>query len=71
VSAAEREPGTSVYAVHEDTADPDALWFYEVYTDDDAFAAHRHSETFARARPAIHALLAAPPEINRLTVVSG
>jgi len=57
--------------VHEDIADPDALWFYEAYTDDDAFAAHRRSETFERARPAIHALLAAPPEINFLTVVTG
>ena len=69
VAAAEDEAGTVVYGVHEDNAEADVLWFYEEYTDDEAFATHRNSDTFARARPAIHALLAAPPEINLLTVV--
>ena len=35
----ENEPGTLTYVLHEDAKDEDLLWFYEVYTDEDAFKA--------------------------------
>lgn len=44
------EPGCVVYRVHRSTSDPDAFLFYEVYTDDAAFAAHRASPHLAQYR---------------------
>ena len=38
---ARKEPGTLLYAVHRSADDPHVFWTTEVYTDDDAFAAHR------------------------------
>ena len=40
VRGADAEPGTLVYAMNIDKADADVIWFYELYTDDAAFAAH-------------------------------
>ncbi|MBM36469.1 MAG: putative quinol monooxygenase [Actinomycetota bacterium] len=38
------EPGTEVYAAHKDQNDANVVWFYEMYTDNDALAAHGGSE---------------------------
>jgi quinol monooxygenase YgiN len=62
------EPGTLVYAVTHDPADPAARTFLEVYRDEAAFAAHEdqpHTRRFLERRAA-H--LAAPIAVERLTV---
>lgn len=38
------EEGTEVYSFHLDRADENAVWIFELYTDDDALAAHSASE---------------------------
>jgi len=62
------EPGTLVYAVTHDPADPAARTFLEVYRDEDAVRAHEdqpHTRRFLERRAA-H--LAAPIAVERLTV---
>lgn len=34
------EPGTEIYALHAGTDDPDALYFYELYSDTDSLTRH-------------------------------
>ena len=38
------EPGTEVYAAHKDQNDVNVVWFYEMYSDKDALAAHGGSD---------------------------
>ena len=38
------EPGTEVYAAHKDAGDENVVWFYEMYSDGDALAAHGGSD---------------------------
>lgn len=37
------EPGTELYRLEQDVADPSRLWLHEVYQDEAAFVAHGHS----------------------------
>lgn len=69
-AAAEREPGTLVYAVHSSERAPDTVWMYELYVDTAAFRVHATSEAMAAAMPAIEELLATPPEMVRCDVAS-
>jgi len=57
-AAAEREPGTLVYALNRSNDDPDLFWVCELYADDAAFAAHRDSDAMAAATPALGELIA-------------
>ncbi len=41
----ESEFGTLTYILHTDNGEEDVLWFYELYTDGDAMAAHSASDT--------------------------
>lgn len=64
----ELEPGTLVYAVAHDPANPSTRIFLEVYRDEDAFRAHEaqpHTRTFLQRRAA-H--LAAPIGVEWLSV---
>jgi quinol monooxygenase YgiN len=65
----ESEGGTEVYVLHEDLADADVLWVYELYTDGDAATAHGQSEVMGRAMTEWGDLLGAAPEINMATPV--
>ena len=67
--AVEQEAGTEVYAMHAAVEDPDVLWFYEVYTDAEAAAAHGGSDTMKSVGAQLQALLGAPPEIVMTTPV--
>ena len=64
------EPGTLVYAAAQDAADPDVFWFYELYGSPDAAAAHSSGTALADAGVAMRGLLAARPEVHRLTPVA-
>lgn len=54
------------YRVHRSTQDPDLFLFYEQYTDDAAFEAHRTSVHLAafRARREKEGLVAGPAEVQ-------
>ena len=43
-----REPGCLMYVAHQSTDDPSQLAFYEQYTDEAAFDAHRNAPYFAQ-----------------------
>jgi autoinducer 2-degrading protein len=53
-----KEPGTVLYVMNRAKDDPDVFWFSELYTDDDAFAAHGSSDAMAKAAPAFGSLIA-------------
>jgi autoinducer 2-degrading protein len=55
---ADDEPGTLVYAMNRSTKEPDVLFFYELYSDRDAFHAHARTETMAAAGPVLEELVA-------------
>ena len=54
----ENEPGTLMYVMNRSKDDPDVFWVSELYTDDDAFAAHSGSEAMAKAGPTLGPLIA-------------
>lgn len=68
---ADGEPGTLIYAVHTDDNDPNAVWFYELYKDDAALAAHGGGEALKAVGPKLKGVLAAPPELMKMTPVGG
>jgi len=71
LATAEAEPGTLTYILHEDTKDPEAVWFYELYTDDDALTAHGVSEGMKALGPAIAPFIAGRPELTYLKPIGG
>ena len=64
--AVEGEPGTEVYILHEDVGDANVVWFYEVYTDEAALAAHGGSDAMKELGPKLGGLLAGRPELSML-----
>jgi quinol monooxygenase YgiN len=54
----DQEPGTEVYALNRAKDDPNVFWFYELYTDDSALAAHGSSDAMAKAGPSFGPLIA-------------
>ena len=67
----DEEPGTLVYAAAQDSTDANVFWFYEFYDSADAATAHSTGEALAAAGKRMRGLLAAPPEVHRLTPVAG
>lgn len=63
------EPGTEVYAVHQDNSNPDLIWFYELYADMESLAAHGGSDAFKKLGGALGGLLSGAPELIMLTPV--
>ena len=53
-----KEPGTLLYLINRSKDDPDLFWFSELYTDEDAFAAHSGSDAMAKAVPTLGPLIA-------------
>jgi autoinducer 2-degrading protein len=51
------EPGCLRFDVLQDNADPDHFFFYEVYRDDAALAAHQQAPHYARWREAAAGVL--------------
>ena len=71
LDAAEAEAGTLRYIVHTDGGDPDVVWVYEQYTDNDALAVHGASETMKSAGPAIGEFAGGKVELHFLAPVGG
>ena len=71
LATAEQEPGTLRYILHEDAADADTLWFYEMYTDQDALTAHGTSDAFKALGAAMKPFMGGRPELNFLKPIGG
>lgn len=59
-AAANTEPGCLRFDVIQDAGDPNRLWVYEIYVDEDAFHAHQASEHYNKAIEAMGSLRADP-----------
>ena len=71
IDNANTEEGTRLYIVHTNDADPDAVFFYELYTDEAAMVAHGSSDAFKALGASLRDLAGGRPEITRLTPVMG
>jgi autoinducer 2-degrading protein len=67
--ASQEEGGVLGFDFLEDARDPNTFYYYEVYRDEDAFAAHRASDHFARWREAADTCLSAPLEATHAAMV--
>lgn len=67
IEASNEEAGLEIYSAHRDV--DNVYWFFELYTDDEAVAAHGKGEAMAKVISSSGQLLAAPPEIHRLVPV--
>jgi autoinducer 2-degrading protein len=56
------EPGCVRFEVLQDRDDQDTYYFFEVYQDESALAAHRQTPHFARWNQASEAVLSGPPQ---------
>lgn len=71
VTATKDEEGTLLYAMNVDKADDTVIWFYEMYTDEAALAAHGGSEAMKLAGGQLRDKAAGRPELHVLEVVDG
>ena len=65
------EAGTEIYILHFDAGDENLVWVYELYTDQDAFAAHSGSDAMQQLFGALGDLLGGAPEMITVTPVVG
>ena len=52
------EPGCLVFDVSQDRADPEVIYLYEIYRDDEAYEAHTRTAHFRDSRPLVEPLIA-------------
>lgn len=71
IDNANGEDGTRYYILHTNDADPDAVLFYELYTNEEALVAHGTSDAFKAIGASLRDLAGGRPEITRLTPVIG
>lgn len=71
LDTARSENGTIYYILHTDAADPNALFMYELYEDQDALSVHVGSEAFKALGPAITPFLGGAPEMTFLGPIGG
>jgi len=71
VASAAGEPGTEVYSMNTDKSEADVVWFFELYADDAALAAHSGSDAMKTAGPKLAGLVAGRPELHLLEPVVG
>lgn len=69
--AVQEEPGTLLYVVHTSDTDPDAIYFYEMYEDEEAVEVHRASSAFQHVGDALTPLLDGAPESLQLAAFGG
>ena len=71
IDNADTEAGTLLYILHTDDKDPDAVFMYELYTDQDALTAHGTSDRFKEIGMSLRDVAGGRPELTFLTPVSG
>jgi autoinducer 2-degrading protein len=69
IHSVQDEPGCVDFNVLQDPSDPDTYYFYEVYRDEEAMAAHRATPHFARWNEASQEVLQEQPTRLALTRV--
>ena len=67
----ENEEGTLMYVLHADTTDENALWFYELYSAQDALHAHMTADWFKQWSPMLAPFLGGRPELTFLAPIGG
>ena len=67
VDAVAGEQGTELYILNESETEPDVVWFYELYTDQDALKVHSGSEAMKQVGGRLAGLLAGRPELIPVT----
>jgi quinol monooxygenase YgiN len=70
IEAAEEESGLEVYSAHRDTQDPNTYYFFEVYSDEEAFAVHGKGDTMRQAMKALGGCLGGRPEVTMMQPVA-
>ena len=71
IDNAHSEEGTLTYILHTDDKEPDAVFFYEIYTDQDALAAHGSSDFMKEFGKSMRDLAGGRPELQILKPVGG
>ena len=71
IDNANTEAGTLLYIRHTNDKDPDAVLFYELYTDQDALTAHGTSDAMKELGKGMRDLAGGRPELTILTPVVG
>jgi quinol monooxygenase YgiN len=64
--AVDQEDGTEVYALHDDLGEPNVLWFYELYRDNDAMGTHGSSDAMKEMIGGLAGLVGAAPEMHMI-----
>ncbi len=70
IATADEEEGLEVYSAHAVNDEPGAFYFFELYRDDEAVAAHGKGDAMRAAMGAFGGLLAGRPEITTMTPVA-
>jgi quinol monooxygenase YgiN len=65
------EEGTLTYILHTDDKEPDAIFFYEIYADSDALAAHGSSDFMKEFGKSMRDLAGGRPELQILKPLGG
>jgi quinol monooxygenase YgiN len=71
IDNAQGESGTIYYILHEDAKDADALWVYEMYTEQAALDAHSSSDAFKALGAVLGPFMGGRPELTFLKPLSG
>jgi quinol monooxygenase YgiN len=69
VDAVADEDGTEQFVIHRSSDEPDTVFFYEVYRDQDALDAHRKNPALGAGGAALGELLDGRPVLTTLTPV--
>ena len=71
LAAVRSEEGTLIYQLSADTTDENVLYFYEVYTGQDALIAHGSADWFKAFGPKLAPVLAGRPSMTFLEPLGG
>lgn len=71
LTAVQSEPGTLMYLLQTDPKDENALYFFEMYENQDALVAHGSADWFKVFGPKLGPVLAGRPSLQYLTPVGG
>jgi quinol monooxygenase YgiN len=66
----EGEPGTRQYLMLLDENDPNVVWFWMIYDDDEALKVHTEGDVHEIVAPRVHEL-SISSEVHRLKLVAG
>jgi len=65
------EPGTTFYAIHNDSVEANVVWFYELYADKAGADAHNSTDAFRKWFKSLAPFVDGVPEMSFLTPIGG